>query len=170
MIGDCATRGMSPTFVLISGVWLATENATDKEWIQLDLLTTHLVESVTTQGRPGRFLQWVTSYNVSYSQSESVWVDIPTQYSRNVNDDTHVTEFLPGNTLARYVRLWPQDWQDTVAMRFKVTGCAVRRRLSSFFILFIFLLFLFYLFFFWPWIQSCDIVLIALPQNVFLLS
>ena len=34
------------------------------------------------------------------------------------------------NTLARYVRLRPHQWNNGIAMRFDVKGCAVARKIS----------------------------------------
>ena len=115
--------------LLPAGAWVSARNVTG-EWIQADLETTHLIESVTTQGRSGRFGQWVTSYHVSYSPDGSDWVDLSMPYSGNVDQDSKVTNRLPANTLARHVRLRPNGWQDSIAMRFTVTGCGAIRKIS----------------------------------------
>ena len=115
--------------LLPAGAWVSARNVTG-EWIQADLETTHLIESVTTQGRSGRFHQWVTSYYVSYSPDGSDWVDISMPYSGNVDQESKVTNRLPANTLARHVRLRPNGWQDSIAMRFTVTGCGAIRKIA----------------------------------------
>ena len=102
----------------------------ENQWIQADLRTSHVIASVTTQGRLGQHAQWVTSYYVSYSQDGTDWTDIPTLYSGNVDQESKVTNRLPANTLARYVRLRPHQWNNGIALRFDATGCAVARKLS----------------------------------------
>ena len=77
------------------------------------------------------FVQWVTSYYISYSLDGANWVDIPTLYSGNVDQYTKKTNNLPPNMVARYVRLRPQAWLHHIALRFDVTGCAAPSKFSS---------------------------------------
>ena len=96
------------------------------QWIQADLGKTHRIESVTTQGRPGTSLShWVISYNISHSQDGINFVKLPTLYDGNNDRDTKMTNTLPANTQARFIRLRPHEWNDNIAMRFDVVGCAL---------------------------------------------
>ena len=120
--------------VFCAGAWSARYNNTNSQdqWIQADLGTTHRIESVTTQGRPSSvFVQWVTSYYISYSLDGANWVDIPTLYSGNVDQYTKKTNNLPPNMVARYVRLRPQAYREHISLRFDVTGCPVQSKASS---------------------------------------
>ena len=105
-------------------VWAASVND-QNQWIQADLLVVHRIESVTTQGRPTDYTQWVTSYYVSYSQDGTRWETISTLFVGNNDQSTKKTNLLPGNIMARYIRLLPNSWNLHIAMRFDVTGCAV---------------------------------------------
>ena len=120
-------RGGSPLLSFCAGVWSARVND-QNQWIQADLQTTHRIESVTTQGRPG-YNQRVTSYFVSYSQDGTRWVNIPTLYDGNTDSNTKVANILPDNIEARYVRLRPNTWIRHISMRFDVTGCAVHGKM-----------------------------------------
>ena len=100
------------------------------QWIQADLGVPHLLESVTTLGRLGRYRQWVKSYYISYSHDRMNWVNIPTLYSGNVDQDTEKTNNLPPNIVARYVRLRPNTWNQAIAMRWEVAGCSGKLALS----------------------------------------
>ena len=77
------------------------------------------------------YVQWVTSYYISYSQDGTNWVDIPTLYSGNVDQYTKKTNNLPPDTVARYVRLRPQGYRGHISLRFDVTGCTVQSKVSS---------------------------------------
>ena len=113
-----------------AGAWSALHHS-QNEWVQADLGTTQRIESVTTQGRPSsRFVQWVTSYYISYSLDGANWVHIPTLYAGNVDQYTKKTNNLPPNTDARYVRLRPQTYREHISLRFDVTGCAMSRKCS----------------------------------------
>ena len=76
------------------------------------------------------YVQWVTSYYISYSQDGTNWVDIPTLYSGNVDQYTKKTNNLPPNTVARYVRLRPQAYREHISLRFDVTGCVAPSKIS----------------------------------------
>ena len=115
----------SSKLLFCAGVWAALESNQD-QWIQADLLTTHRIESVTTQGRPdNNYRQWVTSYYVSYSQDGTNWTDIPGLYTGNFDQNRKKTNRLPEGTEARYIRLRPNTWSGHISMRFDVTGCAL---------------------------------------------
>ena len=45
-------------------------------------------------------------------------------FSGNTEYDTHVYNDLPSGTVARYVRLIPATWQEAVALRWELVGCA----------------------------------------------
>ena len=49
-----------------AGAWCAGSNDT-KQWLQVDLLSKHIVTRVATQGRNGEYRQWVTKYKLQYS-------------------------------------------------------------------------------------------------------
>ena len=95
------------------------------QWIQADLQTTHRIMSVTTQGRPPLYDQWVWEYYVSYSQDGITWETISTPFQANTDTNTKKTNLLPDNIVARYIRLLPISWNNHICMRFDVTGCAI---------------------------------------------
>ena len=115
----------SSSLLFCAGAWLALQ--TNKyQWIQADLQMMHIIESVTTQGRPTAGNHWVTSYYVSYSQDGIRWEAISTLFEANEDRDTKKTNLLPDNIEARFIRLLPNSWNTRIAMRFEVTGCAVK--------------------------------------------
>ena len=91
------------------------------QWIQADLEARYELFEVTTQGR-GDFKHWTTSYYVSYGDDGETWVDIPQLYQANRDQQTKVTNQLPANTIARFIRLRPQTFSLGVALRWDVKG------------------------------------------------
>ena len=119
-----SVRLRSSQLLFCAGAWVPRNN--QDQWIEADLQTIHRIESVTTKGRPVKKLQWVTSYYVSYSQDGTNWEEIPTLFEANKNRKTKKTNLLPDTIEARYIRLSPNSWVSRIAMRFEVTGCAVK--------------------------------------------
>jgi hypothetical protein len=53
--------------------WTTSIVGKESAWIQVDLGDIIRVTGVATQGRCGRWPQWVTSYTVSYSTDGEIW-------------------------------------------------------------------------------------------------
>ena len=116
--------------VLLAGAWSAAANDHD-QWIQVDLLTTQRLATVITQGRASTLdHQWVTSYNVSYSQNGADWTYIAMLYSGNIDSYTKKANSLPDDTKARFIRLRPNSWHRHIAMRWDVSSCSGPSKLS----------------------------------------
>ena len=111
-----------------AGAWAARVKD-QNQWIQADLQATHILESVTTQGRRSS-AQRVTSYYVSISQDGTQWVDMRRLYDGNEDANTKQTNSFPANTLARYIRLRPHRWTNGMSLRFEVTGCKAPSKIS----------------------------------------
>ena len=109
-------------FGLLAG-WSPASNTAGREWIQADLLATYELFNVTTQGR-GDFDDGVSSYYISYGDDGETWVDIPELYQANRDAHTKVTNQLPANTIARFIRLRPQAHSSFrgMGLRWDVTG------------------------------------------------
>ena len=113
----------SPLILFCVGYWIA--GATNRnQWIQADLVTTHRIESVTTQGRVVA-PHWVKSYKVSYRRDGTNWVELPDLYVGNSNGNGKKTNILPDYTEARFIRLRPVEWHVHAAMQlfYKCTSC-----------------------------------------------
>ena len=83
--------------------------------------------SVLTQGSGSA---WVTSYKVTWSLDASVWTSIlddfnvEVTFSGNSDASSQVENDLPYGLLATHLRVNPQTWQDSIAMRIDVYGCS----------------------------------------------
>ena len=91
------------------------------QWIRADLVERYELFEIVTQGR-GDTVQWVTSYYVSYGDDDMTWTEIPVLYQANRNSNTKVTNQLPANTIARFIRLNPLTWYRAIALRWDVSG------------------------------------------------
>ncbi|CAH1802612.1 unnamed protein product [Owenia fusiformis] len=94
-------------------------------WIQADLGKLMQVNGVVTQGRAAH-AQWVTSYNVSYSEAGSSFEFIEKDGNQifNGNSDMYtpvLNSFKP--VQARYIRISPMTWNNHISLRFDVIGC-----------------------------------------------
>ena len=91
------------------------------QWIRADLVERYELFEIVTQGR-GDTIQWVTSYYVSYGDDDMTWTEIPVRYQANRDSNTKVTNQLPANTIARFIRLHPLTWYRAIALRWDVSG------------------------------------------------
>ena len=124
--------GAFTRLLFCAGSWKALENNRD-QWIQADLQTAHIIESVTTLGGyvfDYTSKEYVKLYQVSYSQDGTRWEEIPKLFDGNEQPWTRKTNLLPERIVARFIRLSPYSWSNRINMRFDVTGCAVQGRMS----------------------------------------
>ena len=106
-----------------TGSWSTELADSPDEWIQADFGESYLLSKIITQGRQSTTQQWVTSYNISYSQDGDNWVHIPIIYQGNTDRSTKVINELPSNITARYVQLRPQTWNTWQSLRWDVIAC-----------------------------------------------
>ncbi|XP_050704568.1 venom prothrombin activator omicarin-C non-catalytic subunit-like [Eriocheir sinensis] len=118
------------------------------QWLQWDLGPPHLVTGVVTRSRrdTGRN-HWVKAYTLTYSNDSKVWLTnkddnhLDTkQYSvyiqgrgvtcallqvfgGNLDKHTERRHYLNSPFKARYVRLHPQRWRKSIALRAALIGC-----------------------------------------------
>ena len=57
------------------GGWIAEPNKEENSWFQVDFGRWTKVTGISTQGRQGFFLDWVTKYSVSYSYDGIFFLD-----------------------------------------------------------------------------------------------
>ncbi|XP_071793579.1 uncharacterized protein [Asterias amurensis] len=120
-----------PTHVDIIGAWHPRVANLD-QWIQVDLGSPTYVTCVLMQGRQDHWNQWVTKYKVQFRETL-------TSSLLAVNDDFGVSQVFDGNVnpngivescfdapiLMTVVRLIPVEWNEFIAIRFELLGCAV---------------------------------------------
>ena len=83
-----------------------------------------------TQGRQ-ELPQWVESFTVATSLDGIHWYDYtdqnavtsPTRFNGNTDQSTPVPAMFDRELDARFVRIYPKTWHNTIAMRFEVLSC-----------------------------------------------
>ncbi|KAL9964037.1 hypothetical protein ACROYT_G027611 [Oculina patagonica] len=114
-----------------AGAWAAAISD-DNQWLQVDLGSNHFtVTRVATQGRNGN-KQWVTKYNLQYSDDEVNFQYYKEQgqitnkeFAGNTDPNTVVYHDLIPPIRARYIRFRPVAWKSHISMRAELYGCQV---------------------------------------------
>ncbi|XP_061416055.1 macrophage mannose receptor 1-like [Lethenteron reissneri] len=106
--------------------WSPNNNA--GSWLQVDLGSVFQVTGISTQGS-ARTNHWVTTYHVHTSSNGATWAPYQENGATYVfagNDDrtTVVTHLLGITPIVRYVRIVPQSYATTPALRIEIHGCA----------------------------------------------
>lgn len=105
-------------------------HADTKQWIQIDFGHPERIAGVLIQGRQ-ELPQWVESYTVGMSLDGAHWYEYtdlnaqtsPTRFSGNYDQSTPVPGMFDREIDARFVRIYPKTWHNTIAMRFEVLSC-----------------------------------------------
>jgi len=101
-------------------------------WIQVDLEKLTWLKAVATQGKMFSF--FVKTYELAYSTDEVTWFT----YGELDENNKKVGKVFNGNTdpykvvkveldkpvYTRFVRLYPQSWNDGVALKLELYGCS----------------------------------------------
>uniref|UniRef100_UPI00358E0450 neuropilin-2-like n=1 Tax=Myxine glutinosa TaxID=7769 RepID=UPI00358E0450 len=106
---------------------------TQREWIQVDLRTLHLVSGVATQGAVSNtsgLEYYVKRFRLEHSTSGKVWTVYRHRtknkaFIGNVGAYSVAEQHLPEPILARYVRFKPMSWYQGIAMRIEIYGCTL---------------------------------------------
>ncbi|XP_001630952.2 lactadherin [Nematostella vectensis] len=100
------------------------------EWLQVDIGHVVPITGVATQGRYSNdWDQWVTRYTVQYSVDGGSWTSVleagvVKEFVGNFDKSTVVENSFPVPVMARYVKFVVRDWNNYIAMRVEVYGCA----------------------------------------------
>ena len=96
---------------------------------QVDLGTLRRVTRIATQGRQDA-PQWVTSYKLAYSTTGATYSYVSDDdaggervFAANSDENTIVEHALGHVMLARFVRVYPQAWQQHMSLRWELYGC-----------------------------------------------
>ncbi|KAK7109139.1 mucin-5B-like [Littorina saxatilis] len=110
-----------------SGSWLPARDDAN-QYLQIDLLTSHFVTGLTTQGRPAA-VSFVKKYRVLYSEDGVNWnvyreeKGVDKIFDGNTDSVTPVTNIFKQPIKARFIRLNPRTWEGRIALRFELHGC-----------------------------------------------
>ncbi|XP_033733599.1 lactadherin-like [Pecten maximus] len=109
------------------GGWMPT-STDNSPYIQAEFGDVCEIREVATLGRYD-VENWVEAYTVSYSINGSSWVTVsnssgPLIFPANTNSsEVVVLNSLSPPFSAKYVRLYPKQWTNGLALRFDLVGC-----------------------------------------------
>ncbi|XP_066300459.1 amiloride-sensitive sodium channel subunit gamma-like [Branchiostoma lanceolatum] len=115
---------------LNSGSSWKMEEKDTMPYIQVDLLDSHVLAGVITQG-DGRDGGYVTSFSLSFSMDGNQWLSykhddttqLPLVFVGNKDGDTPNHVYLSRAVETRYVRLHPMSWKRSGGLRLEIVGC-----------------------------------------------
>ncbi|KXJ26121.1 Neuropilin-2 [Exaiptasia diaphana] len=110
------------------GSWIAGHNVAGQEYLQIDLLSSHVITHVATQGREYRYHQWVTKYYLKYEYRGEIWKSyrygrIVKEFKGNVDKKSVVTNKLPSPIKTSAIRFVALEWHLYIALRVELYGC-----------------------------------------------
>ncbi|XP_038051445.1 lactadherin-like isoform X1 [Patiria miniata] len=115
---------------LEGAAWLYAGSSDPNPWIQVDFGGRVIITGVITQGRPDNYNQWVTEFQVAYSNDGQQWTDVtaegesaPTKFPGNSDRSNPVTTTFPKALQTRFLRILPTEWSAHCSMRLEVLGC-----------------------------------------------
>jgi len=106
--------------------WSA-RTSNEKQWLSIDLGDAVEIHAIATKGRFKNHVQWVTSYQVSYSADNLTWNFYQENgrafiFKGNTDIDTEVRHELQKPIGARFVKFHPITWHEHITMRVEMYG------------------------------------------------
>jgi hypothetical protein len=99
-----------------AGGWCSKHNSVG-QWIQLDNGKLSTISGIITQGRKDAD-QWVKSFRVKYKDQGGSWWDVDGKtFPGNSDRNTKVTTTFSKPVRTRYIRIYPQTWNQHMSMR-----------------------------------------------------
>ncbi|GBM75367.1 Lactadherin, partial [Araneus ventricosus] len=119
----------SPSHARISdrGGWVA-DSYDEDPYLQVDFLEPRNVSAVVTKGIEANDYK-VTKYKVTYSDDADKWLPVTDddgnviEFPGNEESESPVVNVFPDLVEARYVRIWPLDYENKVGLRLEILGC-----------------------------------------------
>lgn len=107
----------------------ATNNRT--EWIQVDLEKVKRLTGIITQGaKDFGVVQYVSMFKVAYSNDGQTWILVQDQntntdkvFQGNIDNNTHKKNLFEPPFYARFVRVVPWEWHESITLRMELLGC-----------------------------------------------
>ncbi|CAL1296415.1 unnamed protein product [Larinioides sclopetarius] len=100
----------------------------EPQFLQVDFGEPRNISAVITKGS-GENPEWVTSYQVLYSDNDDEWEPIKDdkgqsiEFTGNADQDSPVINVLPETVEAQYIKIVPTDWKNWISLRAEILGC-----------------------------------------------
>ncbi|KAG8450478.1 hypothetical protein GDO86_002946 [Hymenochirus boettgeri] len=113
-----------------TNAWQAKSN-NDYQWLKIDLLVTKKITGVATQGAKSLTTEmYVKSYIIQYSDNGRDWKSITEGatslqkvFTGNVNNNGVVKNDFRPPIFARFLRIIPKSWYNSITLRVEIFGC-----------------------------------------------
>ena len=107
--------------------WSA-QNNTVGEWYQIDNGVVGKITGVAIKGRKDCCDQWVKTFKVKSKGDDGAWKDVDSGkvYTGNTDRDTQVDVTFDTPVEARYIRFYPQTWNNHMSMRGEIVSGKTR--------------------------------------------
>lgn len=102
--------------------WCAHENKKG-QWIQYEFPQLTTITKVMTKGRQNCCNQWVTKYQIMYSEDGGSWTTFPHVFNGNTGPNDLANHNIIPNIKALFVRISVQEWHNHISMRADFEGC-----------------------------------------------
>jgi hypothetical protein len=98
------------------------------EWYQLDNGVVGKIAGVAIKGRAVAHDQWVKTFKVQSKGATGTWVDVESGkvYTGNTDKETQVDVTFTAPVEARYIRIYPQTWNNHMSMRADIVAGKTR--------------------------------------------
>nr|XP_054757339.1 uncharacterized protein LOC129263455 [Lytechinus pictus] len=128
---DRARLDLKPDSDIPAGSGWVPASSDTNQWIQIDMEEITIFSGVLTQGS-NDLEYWVETFEVAVSNDTSSWSYIMEDgstktFTGNSDQDT-VKRNIFDEVYARYIRIYPQSWNDEIALRLELLGCTPERR------------------------------------------
>ena len=107
--------------------WSAQANQVG-EWYQIDNGVVGEITGVAIKGRTGGHDQWVKTFKVQSKGATGTWADVDSGkvYTGNTDMDTQVDVTFTAPVEARYIRIYPQTWNNHMSLRVDIVAGKTR--------------------------------------------
>jgi len=107
--------------------WSAQNNAIG-EWYQMDNGVVGKIAGVAIKGRAAAHDQWVKTFKVQSKGATGTWTDVDSGkvYTGNTDKETQVDVTFTTPVDARYIRIYPQTWNNHMSMRTDIVAGKTR--------------------------------------------
>ena len=107
--------------------WSAQNNAIG-EWYQMDNGVVGKIAGVAIKGRAAAHDQWVKTFKVQSKGATGTWTDVDSGkvYTGNTDKETQVDVTFDAPVDARYIRIYPQTWNNHMSMRADIVAGKTR--------------------------------------------
>jgi hypothetical protein len=97
------------------------------EWYQMDNGVVGKITGVAIKGRKDH-PQWVKTFKVQSKGATGTWTDVDSGkvYTGNTDQETQVDVTFDAPVDARYIRIYPQDWNGHISMRTDIVAGKTR--------------------------------------------